>query len=366
MRVCLLIGAGESGGHEGVVDYVDRLRELLAAEIECEVASLPGRGATGLRRLRRLGKRFDLFHVQLPCYGWRYSLLPALIPMALPTGAALVVTFHEWEYMHPLRRWLLGWLLARAARVVFVSSLVREQFLSEHPRWRPSSRVETIPIGVNVRFFEPDPDRTQSLRRRLLGEAADTKLLVQFGTVYEGKQPGRLLEAVALLREGGTDVRLALAGSFIETAEFSETGFRAQIGRLGLTDRVSLLGSIDDEEELACVMAAADAVVGLYSDGLSMRRSTFWYAAQFGVPILTTAPASSEEFSDRPDVLQYPGLRVVSIDGGADEAAQAVRRLPSYRFKPFEPLQAPSWQDIAARHVRMYRAIREARTSNPG
>jgi glycosyltransferase involved in cell wall biosynthesis len=346
------------------VDYSHLLREHLAAEVECEVVSLPGLGFSGFLTLRRLARNHDVLHVQMPCYGWRYSILPALVPWALPKRVLLAATFHEWKQMHPIRRKLLGALCARASGVIFVSAHVRGQFQAECCKKKSRFEVATIPIGVNVPFHAPNPIAARSMRERLTGNAPGARLLTQFGTIYESKQPDRLLAAIARLRDQGVDVRLALVGSFIKTAEFREAEFKARIDRLGLGDRIAWLGPIADEAELACVMAASDAVVELYADGLSMRRGSFWYAAQFGVPILTTVPAEENEFAARPDVLAYEGLRLIPIRSTVQEVADAILALPDYRFRPFKPLVAPSWHDIAIEHIRLYNSL--APTQGPG
>jgi glycosyltransferase involved in cell wall biosynthesis len=176
---------------------------------------------------------------------------------------------------HALNRWLYG----RATDlVVTVTEAIRRQLVAAG--LVPPERAVTMAGGVDADRFRPDvAPVSEGGLRSTLGLPAHVPIvgLVSGYRVMKGHQT--VVEAVARLAAAGRRFHLLLIGQgpFVPRV-------RTQVETAGLTDRISLLGFVDD---VPAAMAALD--VGLYSalesDGMS--RVVFEYLAS-GVPVVAS------------------------------------------------------------------------------
>jgi glycosyltransferase involved in cell wall biosynthesis len=148
------------------------------------------------------------------------------------------------------RRLALAWTDSLATVTTAVSHRVAQTLVEMGV---PSSRVQVIPVGVDVLAVGPHLRANRAALRRSLGVAEDAFLWLAAGRLEAPKDYPNLLAAIALLPKESTPVRLAIAGEGP-----LRDGIRGQVAALGLDGVVSLLGLRDDVP--AC-MAAADATV---------------------------------------------------------------------------------------------------------
>jgi glycosyltransferase involved in cell wall biosynthesis len=126
--------------------------------------------------------------------------------------------------------WLRGrWAATYIDNVVGVSDYVCERdIVGAH---FPRSKVRRIYNGIDTSRFVPPTDAR--LNQRLT--------LGFIGRLMSQKGLGTLLEATSKLIDNGFDFILLIAGEGPQAAEFED-----QTQRLGITDRVSFLGQIED------------------------------------------------------------------------------------------------------------------------
>jgi glycosyltransferase involved in cell wall biosynthesis len=351
-RIALLTGSLPSHDVCGVGDYTDRLHQALSERLPVALAHVP------IRRhyepaLFRAFRGQDLVHVQYPTEGWGNSLLPSLLGLGR-RGTKLLLTLHEWSQMNPIRRASLRPLLAAADGFVFVTPYEREAFaedmpdLARRPTW-------VVPIGVNLTVPAVAAEEVLATRAEELGEEFDL-LVTHFGFLHAAKQPEKLLAAIRLLRDRGRRPRLVVVGGFKDEGS-ARRPFLIGIEREGLAGAVTLKGFVRDDRRAALIMAAADANVSLFAEGLSSRRGSFWYAAQHGNALVTTTPRDLREFDDVAERLRPPQVRFVEPDAPAERIADALAALPPYAPLRYPPIPAPEWAEIAARHVEIYDAL---------
>ena len=184
---------------------------------------------------------------------------PRALPIAQAAGAylriPLVYTVHlpvGGDGGHPSRRHvyeLAERMLLRAAppaRIVHVSA----RALAESPRGSTGRRV-LVPNGVDL---GPAPEAGVRERvRAALGAPADACVVTSVARLVPQKGLDLLLEAWAHGRLPGISARLWIAGDGPE-----RSSLEAQMARLGLRDRVTLLGRREDVPDL---LAAADVFV---------------------------------------------------------------------------------------------------------
>jgi glycosyltransferase involved in cell wall biosynthesis len=197
---------------------------------------------------------------ELPPRGpWaRVTTVHDLIPLRLPR---LVPARHRWAV-----RLLLGAALRRAARVIAVSAVTREEIVA---RYRlPPGRVVVVPEAAAAHFTPPSAAAVAVARSRYgLGRP----YLLSVGLLEPKKNVAALLEAVARLRRaGGWDptTELVLVGA---------PGWGPDPGRrsraLGLDGLVRFVGPVPDAD-----------LPALYGGALGFAFPSLWEG--FGLPVL--------------------------------------------------------------------------------
>lgn len=117
-----------------------------------------------------------------------------------------------------------------------------------------AGRITVHYTGLDRERFHPVPrDRVRAEIAGMLGIPPDGALLVATGALIERKGQRLAIEALARLDRAG--IRLALAGKGPD-----EAALRALAARLGLSDRVHVLGQVG-HDRLPRLLAAADAMV---------------------------------------------------------------------------------------------------------
>jgi glycosyltransferase involved in cell wall biosynthesis len=112
--------------------------------------------------------------------------------------------------------------------------------------------IRVIHNGVDLKFFSPDP--------RVARFPDPTFLYV--GRLKRYKRIDMAIDAVALLRDRGTSVRLLVAGRGDE-----EPRLRAQVERLGIGDRVTFEGFVTEERKRELLRACWGTVLPSPKEG---------------------------------------------------------------------------------------------------
>lgn len=161
---------------------------------------------------------------------------------AFREGIPAVCTIHNTYARVKMHRQIINWWLARkTARIVAVSKPVRDDIIRYdhvHP-----SRIIVIPNGVDWEKFDIPASRDEARVR--IGLSVDRFVVGSIGRLEEQKGLRYLLESIRLMRTGGKDVILLLAGSGKE-----EERLREQAASAGLEDSVLFLGTRRDVPDL--------------------------------------------------------------------------------------------------------------------
>jgi glycosyltransferase involved in cell wall biosynthesis len=139
--------------------------------------------------------------------------------------------FGREERTTQLRRRVLARRLVLHASPVLLPSATLERVARE--QWRlPKARL--VPNGIDLRRFHP----ADTPRATLPGEAP---VVGTAAALRPEKNLARLLRALALLRDEGSQARLVILGEGPERARLG-----ALAGELGIADRVAFLGHVAD------------------------------------------------------------------------------------------------------------------------
>lgn len=291
----------------------DWLRSQLPTEQVRTLAPSP-RSASGpvdvryLRGLRRLvlTERPEILHT----HSFNTAFYGSLA--VLGTRTKVVATFHgAMEVDRRSWRDRAKWrAMRRASRLVCVSRTLEE--LSRGIPDFPPRRACTIYNGIDLTRFTPAP--TAALRTKL-GLDADTILVGAVGNVRAPKGYPVLLRSIALLRERGLKLHLALAGD--DSGALADE-LRALRTELALDDTVSLIGFVDDVPNF---LNGLDLfVLSSLSEGFSL--STV-QALAVGLPVVATRSGGPEEIvvHGTSGLLVAPGS-VDALAGGLQSVAQ--------------------------------------------
>ncbi|GAB4481917.1 MAG: glycosyltransferase family 1 protein [Anaerolineae bacterium] len=249
--------------------------------------------------------RCDLFHA-----------LDFTLPPTLP-GTRAVLTIHDLSF----ERWpdetmpgMLRFLQAvvprsahRADHVITDSEATRRDVIELYGL--PPDRVTAVPLGVDP-CFRPQAAAGEGERiRAKLGLPPDPFILT-VGTMQPRKNHGRLVAAFARVADRA---RLVIAGGH----GWGYDAVLAEVERLGLRDRVTFTGFVDDADLPALYRAAAAFAYPSLYEG-------------FGLPVLEAMacglPVLAGDVSSLPEVVGphgEAGLLVDPLDVGAIAAGLA-------------------------------------------
>jgi teichuronic acid biosynthesis glycosyltransferase TuaC len=182
---------------------------------------------------------------------WLYPDGFAAVIAARLLGVPAVIKLHGSDVnviaKHPGPRKLVGWALARTARVVAVSRALAHEVaaLGADPR-----RIAVVMNGVDAELFAP---RDRVAARAALGLAAGGKWIVYVGNLKEDKGVVDLAEAFEQLAARRPDVRLAMIGGGAMKPRLEAIAARIPGGRL-------VLAGPQPFEQVPVWMAAADVI----------------------------------------------------------------------------------------------------------
>lgn len=217
-----------------------------------------------------------------------------------------------------------------------------------------ADRVQLVRNGLELqRFPYREPEHTDARLR-----------VAAVGRLVEKKGFDVLVDAVAVLRDEGVEVRVELAGG----GELEEK-LRARIHRHGLTDRVRMLGPLPQDEVAALLRSsdvfAAPCVVGAdgNADGLP---TVLLEAMAVGVPCVSTAVTGIPEvvIDGETGLLREPGdvagladaLRGIAV-GEVDVHAIAARARALVEQQFDAPLVAARHRELQAGTARAEREV---------
>jgi glycosyltransferase involved in cell wall biosynthesis len=224
----------------------------------------------------------------------------------------------------------------RADLLIAISSHTRDRFLAHFPHY-PADRVHVVPPASR---FAGSPAATAAPP---VGLAPDGFWL-SVGTLEPRKNLRRLLRAFARL---STDRPLVMAGG----RGWLEDGLESFVAELGLTDRVRVLGYVDD-----------DTLAWLYASCFAFAYPSL--VEGFGMPALEAMSLGAAVVtSDRSSLPEVVGDAALTVDPEDDDAlAAALRHLESepklresLRAKARARAQLFSWTAAARRTLELYR-----------
>ncbi len=230
-------------------------------------------------------------------------------------------------------------LIRRADALIGVSAAIADALMR---LGAPPEKVTVLRNGVDTRVFTPPPDRAAA--RASLGLTRRTLLSV--GHLIERKGHHRTIEALADL----PDTELLIAGEGPE-----RTSLTALAARLGVVDRVRLLGQ-RPHHELAALYGAADVMV--------LASSREGWANVLLESMACGTPVVASPIWGNPEVVRAPEAGVIAAENTPRALAEAVRTL--FAAMPDRAAtriyaEGFSWDETTAGQLALFRRVIAAR-----
>lgn len=238
---------------------------------------------------------------------------------------------------HRVPRLLIRRAIAEADALIAVSAALKAAVVT---LGAPEKKVTVLRNGVAINLFHPPDDRPAL--RRMLGLSRPTLLSV--GYLVERKGHHRTIEAMEQLPE----FALLIAGDGPERPKLE-----AQVARLGLQDRVHLLGA-RPHAELPPLYGAADAMV--------LASSREGWANVLLESMACGTPVVASNIWGNPEVVQDPAAGVIAEHNTPDGIADGVRRLFAAlpdRAATRAYAERFSWDETTAGQLALFRELRE-------
>ncbi|MDQ4019326.1 MAG: glycosyltransferase family 4 protein [Actinomycetota bacterium] len=217
----------------------------------------------------------------------------------------------------------------RAGRVLAVSERTKRDLLEIYRI--PEAKVVVIPNGVDPSFM-PEGDRYDGQRYVLF-----------VGALHARKDPLAAVEALGLV---GKDLRLLIAGP--DKGDAADV--RRTARRLGIEDRVELLGHVPKAELAALYRGAACLVFPSRYEGFGLPALE---AMASGTPVVATTAGALPETVGDAAILVEPGSAAALASGIERALAERDRLIPAGH----ERARQYSWADTARRTLAVYQEL---------
>jgi glycosyltransferase involved in cell wall biosynthesis len=310
---------------------------LYCRDLPADVPDLPAH-----MHIRHIPMRRLWTHVRLAAELWRdppHALfVPShVLPWNVPfiRGLRVVTTIHDLGFLHfpaahttfqnAYLRLTTMWAARVAHRVIAISEATAADFIAYTGIAR--DRVSVIPHGVSPRFH-PHAATPQPWSRYLL----------YVGTLQPRKNLLRLIQAFAHA-ETHPETQLVIAGRIGWLSE----PLAEEIGRLGLTGRVHLIGYVADADLPGLIAQARGFVFPSLYEGFGM---PVLEAMASGTPVLCANTSALPEVAGDAAILVDP-LNVSAIATGITRLDGDDATYADYRQRGLERVKMYSWRRCA-------------------
>jgi glycosyltransferase involved in cell wall biosynthesis len=287
-----------------------------------------------VRRLLDEGNRFDAIDAH-----YFYPDGVAATWLGRHFGLPVVVTARGSDVTqlpaYAIPRHLIRGAIARSAAMITVSAALKDALVA---LGAPPAKVTVLRNGVDTALFRPPADRDAA--RQTLG--LTRKTLISVGLLIDRKGHHHTIEAMTKLPE----FDLVIAGEGPERGRLT-----ALIERLGLTERVRLLGA-RPHAELPMLYGAADASV--------LASSREGWANVLLESMACGTPVVASNIPGNPEVVRTRAAGVIMPENTPDGIAAGVRTLfdpPPDRAATRRYAEPFSWDETTAGQLAVFRGV---------
>jgi glycosyltransferase involved in cell wall biosynthesis len=261
--------------------------------------------------------------------------------LARRDGLPLVVTVHGSDINvlahSPARRQQIQRVLQGTCAVVAVAKDLVHKVVDLGV---PPDRVHHIPNGVDLAKFFPG---NKAEARARLSLPVTGRIVLAVGGLVPVKAYDRLIRAFSYLEPGTS---LMLVGDGPEREALARL-----VHKLGLVDRVSLVGAVLHDSLVHYYCAADLLAISSHSEGWP---TVIHESLACGTPIVANPVGGI------PEALATPGVGLLTSGNGEEEMAKGIKEALSTHWNAVvleAVARAHSWQDVAKQYLGVYEGV---------
>ncbi|MGP1309157.1 MAG: glycosyltransferase [Phycisphaerales bacterium] len=253
--------------------------------VRVEPPALPG-GLYAKKQLARIAealKGVDALHLHAMWAPSNDQLARLAHRMGLPYLLSIHGMLDDWSMAQkaPKKRAYLAMVGKKTLNRAAVVHCTAEFEKTQSSKWHTNPRSRVVPLVFDLAPYRNLPG-AEVAKRAFPALDTGRPILLFLSRVHPKKRPDLLIEAAALLRAGGVDCEVAIAGPG-DDAYFEE--LKGVAARASMTDRVRFLGMVSGEAKVS-LFEWADAFV------LPTSQENFGFvlleAFAAGTPVVTT------------------------------------------------------------------------------
>ncbi|MFA6176126.1 MAG: glycosyltransferase [Phycisphaerae bacterium] len=283
----------------------------------------------------------DIVHIQYPTQGYGDGLLPWVLPIiSFLMGKKVVQTWHE------------GYSDLQLAKRLFLKAIVPDVLVIVHPSYKeilhPKLRWALwlkksvfIPIASNISVVDMGESQKNILKQKYLKK--QTRLVVFFGFVHPSKGVELLFEIANPVSD-----HIVIAGEFGGDKDYSQKIIEQALAGLWM-DKATITGFLPSDS-ISELLTVADAVILPFRGGQGeCNRGSVYAAVTHKTFVITTSTA-------RNGYDQKHNIYYAKIDD-VQEMKSALCNYAGRRREKDAEIDKNEWQDIADRHIKIYKQI---------
>lgn len=365
MKILFITGA-EPPLKDGIGDYTVRLVDTLKKSRGLEVEVISSKDIRSWNifgvvdiACRVKDKDIDVVHIQYPSSKFRRTIALAFLPLFIKLKSRktkVVTTLHEFSISYPVNRLRQLIMILFSDRVVVSDAKEFKRLAGNWPGAFIKNKLVVIPIGSNIDVYEADAEIKEKFfkEHRLEPKAV---IVSFFGFIHKNKGVEILLDTLVVLKNNKIPVFLVFIGELKPDDPYHRR-IQHLIVSLGLEDSLYLTGYCT-ANQASGFLFMSDLCVLPFLDGATFRRTTLITALSHGLAVITTKAGGyvPEGFIDGSNIVLVPVNDKKTLAEAITSLGQdnALRKKIGTAAREFS--ERFSWDNIAARHVELYRRL---------
>lgn len=227
----------------------------------------------------------DVVNIQYPSneyYRRTVSLLPLFIKYII--RCKVTITIHEYDYFNTTNKKSLRDKIRLYLSFYKLDKIitVEEKFINRINKDYSKASIAYIPISSSISRSEARKEQLDIIRKKY--KLDGKKILSYFGFAVPEKGLEYLFKCIQKLDD---DVKLLFINDLDEKNEYHKT-LLDLIDKLKIKDKVIITGFIDNEKDVANLLAVSDIAVLPFINGLKKSNSSFLAAYNQKIRVITT------------------------------------------------------------------------------
>jgi glycosyltransferase involved in cell wall biosynthesis len=280
----------------------------------------------------------DIIHIQYPTMGYKYKIMPNLIPFIAScfTNKKVVQTWHEFPNLKSLIRFYLSRLTRDS--IIVVEPNYRESLPEGYRFTIKGKDLIFIPVASNIDTIKLSAEKNTEIREKF--KSINRNLVVYFGFASTSKG----IEQIFKVANPLTDTIILICE--LNSSDPYHQLIQQEINLNNWKNHTFITGFID-KKEVAELLSVADVCMFPFVNGVSSRNASVLAARAQGSFIITTSREASGYIDKENTYYVKPN--------DISELRSALINI--YPKNELQNNTLVSWENIAKKHIDLYEKL---------